>query len=187
MQKKTITKPLLRTAFISLLDEKNIEEITVQEIVEKAMINRSTFYLHYKDKYHLYDSIVTEILLELSTTLEQANKYPFKTLLNDYYHQNKPLDSAVVFLEHIHENADIYSILIKQKDFQAQFANLISDMIYNGNALPRIMTNHIAYGSVGTILEWLTKNTPYSIYYLANFITRLSISEILEYKNLQIE
>ena len=187
MQKKTITKPLLRTAFISLLNEKNIEEITVQEIVEKAMINRSTFYLHYKDKYNLYDSIVTELLEDLSTTLEQANQYSFKTLLNDFYDQNKPLDIAIQFLEHIQTNADIYSVLIQQNEFQAQFANIISNMIYSGNALPRIITNHIAYGSVGTILEWLTKDTPYSIHYLANLITRLSISEILEYKNLQIE
>ena len=37
MKKKTVTKPLIRYAFITLLKEKSLEDITVHEIVEKAL------------------------------------------------------------------------------------------------------------------------------------------------------
>ena len=186
MKKKTVTKPLIRNAFITLLKEKSLEDITVQEIVEKALINRSTFYLHYKDKYDLYDAIVDDLLLDISKTLEQANFHPFEKLLNDYYKQNKPLDITIQFLEHIDANADSYSVLLIQRDFQKQFIDMVSNFINSNGSLPRIITNHIAYGSIGTIIEWLTKDTPYSVHYLANLISRLAISEILEYKNLRI-
>ena len=112
--------------------------------------------------------------------------HSFEKLLNDYYNQNKPLDITVQFLEHIQENADYYSVLLIQRDFQKQFISIVSNFINSGSSLPRIITNHIAYGSIGTIIEWLTKDTPYSVHYLANLISRLAISEILEYKNLRI-
>ena len=118
MKKKTVTKPLIRYAFITLLKEKSLEDITVHEIVEKALINRSTFYLHYKYKHDLYDAIVANLLLDLSKTLEEANLHSFETLLNDYYKKNKPLDITIQFLEHIHENADCYAVLLIQRDFQ---------------------------------------------------------------------
>ena len=186
MKKKTATKPLIRNAFITLLKEKSLEDITVHEIVEKALINRSTFYLHYKDKYDLYDAIVDDLLLDISKTLEEANFHSFEKLLNDYYNQNKPLDITIQFLEHIDAKADYYSVLLIQRDFQKQFINVVSNFINSNGSLPRIITNHIAYGSIGTIIEWLTKDTPYSVHYLANLISRLAISEILEYKNLRI-
>ena len=186
MKKKTATKPLIRNAFITLLKEKSLEDITVHEIVEKALINRSTFYLHYKDKYDLYDAIVDDLLSDIYKTLEEANLHSFEKLLNDYYNQNKPLDITIQFLEHIDANADYYSVLLIQRDFQKQFIDVVSNFINTGSSLPRIITNHIAYGSIGTIIEWLTKDTPYSVHYLANLISRLAISEILEYKNLRI-
>ena len=186
MKKKTVTKPLIRYAFITLLKEKSLEDITVHEIVEKALINRSTFYLHYKDKYDLYDAIVDDLLLGISKTLEKENFHSFEKLLSDYYNQNKPLDITIHFLEHIHANADSYSVLLIQRDFQKQFIDIVSNFINKNGSLPLIITNHIAYGSIGTIIEWLTKDTPYSVHYLANLISRLAISEILEYKNLRI-
>ena len=70
MKKKTATKPLIRNAFITLLKEKSLEDITVHEIVEKALINRSTFYLHYKDKYDLYDGILNKLLLDIYKTVK---------------------------------------------------------------------------------------------------------------------
>lgn len=42
------TASLFDEAFIILLEQKDIEYITVKEICEKAGFNRSTFYLHYE-------------------------------------------------------------------------------------------------------------------------------------------
>ncbi|WP_256706446.1 TetR/AcrR family transcriptional regulator [Paenibacillus sp. FSL R7-0337] len=44
------SKHSIKKAFIELLTEKGYEGITIQDIADKAMINRNTFYLHYQNK-----------------------------------------------------------------------------------------------------------------------------------------
>ena len=44
------TKQNIVNAFVALTKEKSIDAITVQEIADKAMVNRATFYAHYRDK-----------------------------------------------------------------------------------------------------------------------------------------
>ena len=43
------TKTALRDAMIELICEKPLTSITVKDVCARADINRSTFYLHYKD------------------------------------------------------------------------------------------------------------------------------------------
>ena len=47
------TKTAIKNAFIQLLEEKDLEKITIQNITQLADVNRGTFYLHYEDKYIL--------------------------------------------------------------------------------------------------------------------------------------
>ena len=50
MDKRVIrTKENIKTAFMQLMLESNLDKITVSEITNKAKVNRSTFYLHYSD------------------------------------------------------------------------------------------------------------------------------------------
>ena len=49
------TRGLLVQSFIDLLAEKGFQAISVQDISERATINRTTFYLHFPDKYALLD------------------------------------------------------------------------------------------------------------------------------------
>src|SRR5262245_48859402 len=44
------TRQQLRSALLALLKEKHYEEISVQDIIERADVARSTFYMHYADK-----------------------------------------------------------------------------------------------------------------------------------------
>jgi len=44
------TRQLIQDALISLLKEKRYEDISVQDVIERADIARSTFYVHYVDK-----------------------------------------------------------------------------------------------------------------------------------------
>ena len=44
----------LHNAFTDLLEEKRFENITVNELCEKAMIRRTTFYKHFADKYEYF-------------------------------------------------------------------------------------------------------------------------------------
>jgi AcrR family transcriptional regulator len=56
------TKQNIINAFVALTKEKSIDSITVQEIAEKAMVNRATFYAHYHDKQDLYDQIFKQAI-----------------------------------------------------------------------------------------------------------------------------
>ena len=55
------TRNLILQAFGSLLAEKGFESISVQDITEKAEINRATFYKHFVDKYALLDYFVSQM------------------------------------------------------------------------------------------------------------------------------
>src|SRR5690606_34566865 len=49
------TKKMLQGAFLALMSEKPFADITVQDITERAMVNRGTFYDHFADKQALAD------------------------------------------------------------------------------------------------------------------------------------
>ena len=52
----------IRNTFIQLLNEKDFDSITIQNILDRALINRSTFYKHYSDKYDLAEAIAKDFL-----------------------------------------------------------------------------------------------------------------------------
>lgn len=63
------TRANIRNTFIELLSEKDFNEITIQNILDKALINRSTFYKHYSDKYELAEQLINEIMTSVTSFL----------------------------------------------------------------------------------------------------------------------
>jgi len=55
-QLKTAKETIIQ-AFLNLLDKKAFEDLSVKEIVQKAAISRSTFYLHFADKFELLEYV----------------------------------------------------------------------------------------------------------------------------------
>ena len=55
------TRNMLGQALSDVLTEKNFQSISVQDITEKAGVNRTTFYLHFPDKYSLLDYNITQM------------------------------------------------------------------------------------------------------------------------------
>ena len=58
------TRELLVRAFNELVAEKGHTGLTVQEIAERATINRATFYAHFADQYELFDHAISEAFRE---------------------------------------------------------------------------------------------------------------------------
>jgi AcrR family transcriptional regulator len=52
------TRQLLQTALRDLLQAKNLDELSVQDITDAATVNRATFYDHYNDKFALFEALV---------------------------------------------------------------------------------------------------------------------------------
>ncbi len=58
------TRELLVRAFNELVAEKGHTGLTVQEIAERATVNRATFYAHFTDQYQLFDHVISEAFQE---------------------------------------------------------------------------------------------------------------------------
>ena|SRR5215210_2901908 len=58
------TRELIVRSFNELVAEKGHTGLTVQEIAERATINRATFYAHFTDQYELFDHIISEAFRE---------------------------------------------------------------------------------------------------------------------------
>jgi len=58
------TRQLIVRAFNELVAEKGHTGLTVQEIAERATINRATFYAHFTDQYELFDYVISEAFRE---------------------------------------------------------------------------------------------------------------------------
>ena len=77
------TRGLILTSFESLLAERNFESISVQEVAEKAQVNRATFYAHFPDKYALLDhSIGRMFMAEIEKRTLNACHYSPDNLRN---------------------------------------------------------------------------------------------------------
>jgi len=72
------TRKLLQDAFLFLITEKSFQAISVQDIAERADVNRATFYAHFVDKYALLDYVVGEWFRQALASRVSADS-PFTT------------------------------------------------------------------------------------------------------------
>lgn len=74
------TKEQIAKAFLELLQEKTIGDITVSEVCEKARLNRTTFYKHYRSCGDIITELEEEQLAELRALLSEEDR-PFPKVL----------------------------------------------------------------------------------------------------------
>ena len=86
------TRYALQNALIDCMQRKPFNRITVREICETADINRSTFYMHYKDIYELLDEIEEQVYQEIDAIFskESPSIHNMEQLL-DYVQTHKTL------------------------------------------------------------------------------------------------
>lgn len=60
----------IKESFIRLIGRKSFESITVQNILDEALINRTTFYNHFSSKYELAETIAAELLAKYEQALD---------------------------------------------------------------------------------------------------------------------
>lgn len=74
------SRRMIRQAFQELLEEREFSKITVIDIVERADLNRSTFYAHYPDIYGIVDEMQDEIIAK---NMELFQQIEFRNILKD--------------------------------------------------------------------------------------------------------
>ena len=90
------TRSLILQSFEGLLAEKSFDSISVQDVTDRAQINRATFYKHFEDKYKLLDYSISQMFRhEIEKRTLNACHYTLDNLRN--------LILAVCeFLSHLH-------------------------------------------------------------------------------------
>lgn len=177
------TKKFLYEGLVQLLKERPFEEIKVSDICEQALINRSTFYAHYSDKYDLLDSFIKDIKLSLAKELEQNQNISNS---REYY-----LEMLRIFLEHVASKKSFYSaIMVNNQN------SVVTDMIYNTlneditrrleaetstiyQNVPNDIVAKFYLGAVFNIgIEWLKNTNKYTTEELIQYLNEL-IPEVL--------
>jgi AcrR family transcriptional regulator len=117
------TEVVIIRAFTKLMRTTPFEKITVKDIVELAMINRSTFYLHFKDKYEIAERM-QESFIE---TMWRALKVIRPALQLSVSKGNKLF--AKFFGEH--REAILTLLKINASTFDAHGEVILINFIYN--------------------------------------------------------
>jgi AcrR family transcriptional regulator len=96
------TRQVLQQAFMDVVQDKGFAATSIQDITERANLNRGTFYLHFADKYMLTDAVIREQFhQQLAGTLPSAPRWDRQTLQlliqavldcleGKYRHQHRP-------------------------------------------------------------------------------------------------
>lgn len=171
-----VTKNMLKTSFIELLEHKEISRITIKEICEEADINRSTFYAHYTDQYDLMRKIQDELIENVEAHL------------SPYIYDEMPKVSEemmVGIFEYIKRNAEICRLLLSERGdihFQKRVLNLVygkyMDDLTNNLKLNKEEANYVyAYsitGSIGVIQKWLNDDMKKSPEFMAKILLNMT-------------
>jgi AcrR family transcriptional regulator len=70
------TRRSLREALVALIVERGYEKVTVQDVLDRADIGRSTFYAHYRDKDDLFTACFDDLRTDLERELEATTTGP---------------------------------------------------------------------------------------------------------------
>ena len=66
------TQKAIKNALVELMSEKDISQITVKELAQRADINRKTFYTHYTSIYDVSGEIENEMIQNLKRLIQES-------------------------------------------------------------------------------------------------------------------
>ncbi len=149
------TRDNLGDALIALMHEKPFESITVQQVLDRAKVSRSTFYSHYSDKNDLFLSDVEDFFEMMSTALIRHN---------DTSNRVAPVQE---FFAHVGEMRQFISLVTAAEKFrdvfdlgQGHFARGIEQRLStlpatrNLSSTRRSALAHASAGSLFSLLNW---------------------------------
>ena len=178
------TRELLQKALIELIAEHGYDAITIQDIVDRANIGRTTFYLHYNSKDELFmschEAIVSQFHLGLFHPLsrEELLSSEIPPEMNSAYHH---LEEGRALLYPIFQGKDSQLILRKIRDRSAReiAANLRASFDEADSSIPLdMLANYLAGAQIALMQWWLEKRHPHTPDNLTQALHRLQRAAI---------
>ncbi|MDN4618161.1 TetR/AcrR family transcriptional regulator [Paenibacillus sp. PsM32] len=155
------TQEAIKKAFLELMSEKKFESITIQDIADRANINRATVYLHYLDKFDLIDKIIEEHILNMSEICETEAEL-------DWF------ESTVLCIEYLEENYLFFSTMLASEGasfFRNQFVqhnikefkkDIDITKGRNKGQNEEVVAEFVANAYVGVVEWWIKNEMPYT-------------------------
>jgi AcrR family transcriptional regulator len=150
----------IKKAIIELMSEKNFDDITIQDISDRANVSRGTIYLHYLDKYDLLDKLIAEHINEMRVICESTSEFDF-------------VDANLPWFEYLESHYLFFSTMLASKgapSFRSQFLEFLieefKDEVDNTNGKNNglnedVILQFIVTSYVGIVEWWITNGMPY--------------------------
>ncbi|WP_096271151.1 TetR/AcrR family transcriptional regulator [Paucisalibacillus globulus] len=160
--RKNRTKEHLQLALIDLIKEKGFQAVTVKDIVNHSKYNRSTFYIHYHDKFYLAEDLLDSML----NGLEEAVAKPYERIKK--VNTLKLNARSFEIISYIYENRNFFELITYQDtlpELHTKFPQTILKIYQEKfrfktiNNMPVDMdffTRYTAYGFYGLLLHWIS-------------------------------
>ena len=172
------TKKILFDTLLKLMKKKNFEKIKISDICEEALINRSTFYAHFEDKYELLMALFEEQKVSLLEKLEDNE--------NTNFSKEYLMELLNILINHIDDNREIYSAILSNNrngiliDFLIDVIERdVSDRLKDNNDIKNsnlpldIIVKFYAGGLINIGMAWLTSKEKYNKEQLLSYINLL--------------
>lgn len=180
------TQKNIRNALISLLSEKELSQITVKELSDKADINRKTFYSYYSGIDDILDKIEDEIVEKLLAIIRdydfRSSDFDAYTLfcsLNQIINDDFELYQSLIFSN----NYDFLLIKVKntiKKTLLERYAPKINAQ----NNLLGLYAEYVASGIVSMYIEWFHSDNSVSLEELAKAASDITLFGFSSYRKL---
>ncbi|MGO4541897.1 TetR/AcrR family transcriptional regulator [Paenibacillus sp. 2TAB19] len=156
------TRKAIIDAFVELLGVRDLDQITINDIADRANVNRGTVYLHYADKYDLLDQCIETYLQQLyESCMPNSDTLPLNAKA-----------SLLLTFQYLEQNAYIYKILVTRKGIPAFRERLMTIMargfeeqidVYGmKRGMNRDITvQFLTSAAVGLVEWWIIQSMPY--------------------------
>ncbi|MDR4947928.1 TetR/AcrR family transcriptional regulator [Neobacillus cucumis] len=153
----TKSQEAIKNALIELMTEKSFDDITIQDISDRANVNRGTIYLHYTDKYDLLDKLMEEHINQLRETSVWACEQEW-------------IDATKTFFEYFESNYLFFSTMLASKgapSFRSKFLEFLIEAFKdevdeekNQGLTEDVIVKFAANAYVGILESWLKEGMP---------------------------
>ena len=160
------TREAIFLAFTELLSEKNFNQITVSDIIERADIGRATFYAHFETKDFLLKELCEELFCHIFDSTHDKHNHEHEH--RHIFSCDAKSDVFTHLFEHLEkndnqilellssENNELFLNYFKVNLLQLVSAQLDSFSCKKADSLPKdFYVNHIASTFVETVRWWV--------------------------------
>jgi AcrR family transcriptional regulator len=156
----------LTGAFMDLLEEKRFEDITINELCDRAMVRRATFYKHFGDKYEFFTFFVRETQAEFDREIkaEESAVLPIDFYVNIVHRAMQFIRKKEKLIQLV-LNSGYYHVLLRILSDQVEYDILhkLKEDLSHGYKLiaePEVMAHFFTGAILETLQWWLSHQKP---------------------------